>query len=93
MVNAAGRRPTLIALAPQWNGGGRRADIPENIWLIFLGAQLQKPVAARSYRLAKAAADANGVEIPHCKTFERRFKQVAGEALRKSLTIEGSVAA
>jgi hypothetical protein len=67
-------------LVPCWKGGGRRTEIPEDIWKTFFdiwGTQSKQPVAVvyrKVVRLAKK--DMPEVHLPKAAAFARRLKLV-----------------
>lgn len=74
-VKGAPRADWLPRLAPQYKGGGKEAEIPEEAWLIFLSDYLrpERPAAKACYnRLLEDYAAPRGIALPDCKTFVRR---------------------
>lgn len=97
----AGNAPAdrLPALAPRYQGGGRKLDIDAEVWRIFKSDYLraEKPTAAACYRrLETEYAEPRGLTLPPLKTLVRRIeREVPGaltvhrrqgkEAVRKSV--------
>ncbi|MFZ5747668.1 MAG: transposase domain-containing protein [Pseudomonadota bacterium] len=88
----------LPFLAPRRDRGGKTAEIDAQAWNIFLSDYLrpEKPTLAECYRRTEKWAAANGVTLPHRKTFARRIerdvdpmlvtaKRNGAEALRRTL--------
>jgi transposase InsO family protein len=69
------RKDWLPALAPRRKGGGRTAEIPEELWQLFKSdwLRLSQPPVAASYDTVKRRAKAMGVELPSVKAFQRRI--------------------
>lgn len=63
-------------------GGGRRTDIPDEAWSLWLSdyLRLEAPSAKACYRRLKRAADAEGWDLPSLKTFMRRLDDVSKPA-------------
>ncbi|RYY25216.1 MAG: hypothetical protein EOP62_14235 [Sphingomonadales bacterium] len=93
-VSPADRLPYL---APRRAGGAAAADIDARAWQLFLSDYLrpEKPTLSECFRRTQAWAAANGIELPHQRTFNRRLdkldqrivvaKRAGAEALRRML--------
>ena len=69
------RKDWLPALAPRRKGGGKTAEIPEELWQLFKSdwLRLSQPPVAASYNVVKRQAKKMGVELPSVKAFQRRI--------------------
>jgi hypothetical protein len=74
----------LVALAPAYVGGGRPADIGDDIWEAFrtFYLALATPTISGAYAQVERLARQQGAELPHRKTFERRIRAEQLQALR-----------
>lgn len=88
----------LPALAPRRTGGGRKADMAEDLWLIFRSDYLRpaEPTLTSCYRRTAAIAATRGWTMPSERTFRRRLeremdpavlmlRRKGDEALRRSV--------
>lgn len=78
-IRGVPRHHWLAYLAPQRKGGGAEADIPDDLWTVFISDFLrpERPTLARCYhRIAKmhAARGANAL-LPSEASFRRRLKR------------------
>ncbi len=77
MKLAAGvdRKDWLPALAPRRRGGGKAAEIPEELWQLFKSdwLRLSAPPAAASYDVVRRKARELGIAVPSIKAFQRRM--------------------
>lgn len=71
------RRDWLPALAPRRKGGGKVADIPDELWQLFKSdwLRLYAPPIAASYNSVKKRAKELGVAIPSVKAFQRKIER------------------
>jgi hypothetical protein len=69
------RKDWLPVLAPRRKGGGKTAEIPEELWQLFKSdwLRLSQPPVAASYNVVKRQAKKMGVELPSVKAFQRRI--------------------
>lgn len=67
----------LPRLAPQRQGGGACVEIDPAVWTVFLSDYLRPsaPTLASCYARTLEFAQAQGLTIPHRKTFERRLER------------------
>lgn len=88
----------LPCIAPQRRGGGSEAQIPADIWEIFLSDYLraEKPTMTSVYDRTVRIAELQGITLPHVKTFKRKLEREidkrviiarrdGAEALRRSV--------
>lgn len=71
------RKDWLPALAPRRKGGGKVADIPDELWQLFKSdwLRLSQPPIAASYKVTKRRAKALGVTLPSVRAFQRRIER------------------
>jgi hypothetical protein len=81
LVRGVERADWLAALTPARRGGGRRAEIDPEVWLVFRQAWLARPHIRAAYETAHRFAEARGIEIPHARTFARHLQAEAWVAL------------
>lgn len=76
-VAGVSRADRLAFLAPDRKGGGARAEINPDAWHRYVSDYLSpsKPTHAACYWRTQLWAGAAGIEIPHAKTFQRRFEK------------------
>lgn len=69
------RKDWLPVLAPRRKGGGKTAEIPDELWQLFKSdwLRLSQPPVAASYNVVKRQAKKMGVELPSVKAFQRRI--------------------
>lgn len=74
-ISGIERKDWLAALAPRRKGGGKKAEIPEELWQLFKSdwLRLSAPPVAASYNEVKLRAKEMGVELPSVKAFQRRM--------------------
>lgn len=74
-VSGVERKDWLAALAPRRKGGGKKAEIPEELWQLFKSdwLRLSAPPVAASYNEVKKKAKALGVSLPSVKAFQRKL--------------------
>ena len=88
----------LLALAPQRKGGGREADIDDELWRIFLSdyLRLEAPTMTSCYDRTAAIAKERGLPMPSERALRRKverevdprvllFRRKGNEALRRSI--------
>lgn len=88
----------LPALAPRRTGGGRRAEMDEDLWTIFKSDYLRasEPTLTSCYRRTEKIAAERGLSVPSEKAFRRRLdreidagvlllRRKGPEALRRSM--------
>ena len=88
----------LPALAPRRPGGGRKAEMDEELWTIFKSDYLRaaEPTLASCYRRIEAVAAERGLSVPSEKSLRRRLereidpgvlklRRKGEEALRRSM--------
>lgn len=98
MVEGVPAADRLPALAPRRTGGGRKADMAEDLWLIFRSDYLRpaEPTLTSCYRRTAAIAAERGWAMPSERTFRRRLereidpavlmlRRKGDEALRRSV--------
>ena len=75
-VRGLDRADRLPALASRRKGGGAKAAIPDDLWLLFKSLALRPsaPTLTSCYERVAAAAEERGVSIPVERTFRRRLK-------------------
>lgn len=73
-VGTADRKDWLPLLAPRRKGGGKVAEIPEELWQLYKSdwLRLSAPPAAASYDVVRRRAKTLGIAVPHIKAFQRR---------------------
>ncbi len=76
-VAGVSRSDRLAFLAPDRKGGGARADIDGEAWQRYCSEYLtpSRPTHAAAYWRTQLWAEAAGIQIPHAKTFQRRFEK------------------
>jgi putative transposase len=76
-VADAERKDWLPLLAPRRKGGGRTADIPDDLWQLFKSdwLRLSAPPLAESYEVVRREAARQGVAMPSAKAFSRKIKR------------------
>lgn len=97
-VKGLPRAAWIGALVPQYRGGGRKAEVNDEAWLIYRSDWLrpEKPTHMSCYRRLEMWAKPRGIELPHPKTLERKIerevprevilaKRSGAEAVRKLL--------
>ncbi len=69
------RKDWLPALAPRRKGGGKVADIPDDLWQLFKSDWLRPsaPPLAASYDVVVKQAKESGITLPSIKAFQRRI--------------------
>ncbi|MDR6708141.1 transposase InsO family protein [Novosphingobium sp. 1748] len=74
-VSGVERKDWLAALAPRRKGGGKKAEIPEELWQLFKSdwLRLSAPPLAASYNEVKKQAKVLGVSLPSVKAFQRKL--------------------
>ena len=74
-VSAVERKDWLPALAPRRKGGGKAAEIPEELWQLYKSdwLRLSAPPAAASYDVVCRRARELGIALPSIKAFQRRL--------------------
>lgn len=75
IITGVERKDWLAALAPRRKGGGKKAEIPEELWQLFKSdwLRLSAPPVAASYNLVKRRAKALGMSLPSVKAFQRKL--------------------
>ncbi len=76
-VAGVSRADRLAFLAPERRGGGAQAEIDADAWQRYVSDYLSpsRPTHAACYWRTQLWAEAAGIEIPHAKTFQRRFEK------------------
>ena len=98
LVDGIPAQHRLPALAPRHKGGGREAEIPADLWLVFKSDYLRPsaPTLTSCYERVAAIAAEKCLSIPVEKTFRRRLEaevdprivtlqRKGAEALRRSM--------
>jgi len=98
LVEGVAPHHRLPALAPQRKGGGREADIDEDLWRIFLSdyLRLEAPTMTSCYDRTAAIAKERGLRMPSERSLRRKaereidprvllFRRHGSEALRRSI--------
>lgn len=98
LVKGVARHNRLVALAPRRKGGGREADIAEEIWRIFLSDYLrpEQPTLTSCYDRTREIATARGLAMPSERSIRRKLEREVDprilllrrkgeEALRRSI--------
>ncbi|HXD03086.1 MAG TPA: transposase domain-containing protein, partial [Novosphingobium sp.] len=75
LVEGVARHDRLPALAPKRKGGGREADISDQVWQIFLSDYLrpEKPTLTSCYDRAAAIAASRGEAMPSERSIRRKL--------------------
>ena len=76
-IEGVSRHHWLAYLAPARRGGGAEAEIPEDLWTVFLSDYLrpEQPTLASCYHRVSKIAAKQGVKLPTEATFRRRLKR------------------
>lgn len=76
-VRGVERHHWLAYLAPARRGGGAEAEIPDDLWTVFLSDYLrpERPTLASCYHRVKKIAGKQGVALPTEASFRRRVKR------------------
>lgn len=76
-VRGVERHHWLAYLAPARRGGGAEAEIPDDLWTVFLSDYLrpERPTLASCYHRVKKIAGKQGVALPTEASFRRRLKR------------------
>lgn len=76
-IGGADRKDWLPLLAPRRKGGGKTAEIPDELWQLFKSdwLRLSAPPLAASYELVKDRAKELGIDIPSVKAFARKIER------------------
>lgn len=87
LVKAVDPANRLPYLAPQYRGGGQKADLDEELWQALKSDYLRPacPSWTTCYRRTKRMAKERGLSLPTEKTLWRRFKQ---EVPREVVTLK-----
>lgn len=77
LVNGVARGEWLPALAPRRKGGGKRAEIDEELWRVFRSDYLSPscPTLTSCYRRTARIAESRGLAMPTEITFKRRLER------------------
>lgn len=92
-VRGVSRHHWLAYLAPARRGGGAEAEIPDDLWTVFLSDYLrpERPTLASCYHRVSKIAAKQGVKLPTEASFRRRLKRdvdVRVQLLRRGLKDE-----
>jgi hypothetical protein len=76
-VAGVARPDRLAFLAADRKGGGAKAEIDPEAWQRYVSEYLSpsRPTHAACYWRTQLWAEARGLQIPHAKTFQRRFEK------------------
>lgn len=76
-VRGVARHHWLAYLAPARRGGGAEAEIPDDLWTVFLSDYLrpERPTLASCYHRVSKIAAKQGVKLPTEASFRRRLKR------------------
>lgn len=76
-VRGVARQNRLVALAPRRKGGGREADIDDQLWTIFLSdyLRLEQPTLTSCYDRTKEIAASRGLSLPSERSVRRKLER------------------
>jgi transposase InsO family protein len=77
LVAGAARTDWLPVLAPRPMGGGKKAEIDDDVWTFFKSDWLrpERPTLSTCYRRTQEFATSRGLAVPHLKTLQRRIER------------------
>lgn len=79
LVKGVADHDMIVHLAPRWQGGGKAAEISNDVWRFFLSMYLapERRCIANCYRRTQQYAQGAGLPLPlpHWRTFQRRLER------------------
>lgn len=85
LVKGVADHDMIVHLAPRWQGGGKAAEIGNDVWRFFLSMYLapERRCIANCYRRTEQFAQGAGLPLPlpHWRTFKRRLEREVDPAV------------